>query len=153
MIVAQVENLKALFYIERPFDPLDDIIDICEIAAHLPLVENPDRRSFNDRLGKTVIGHVGSSPGTVDGKETQAPHWYSKEMMIGKSQRFARFFGSAVKAGGMICRIVFRKGHFLIESVNRRRGGEDKLHVWSAAAHFQHFEESVDIAVDIAFRM
>ena len=52
--------------------PLDDVVDIGEVAAVPALVEEPDRPALGDGAGEEHRRHVGPAPGAVDGEEAQA---------------------------------------------------------------------------------
>src|SRR5467141_1122067 len=46
-----------------------DVINIGEVAAHLAVVEQPDRFALHNRLGKQKNRHIGPSPWPVDSEE------------------------------------------------------------------------------------
>ena len=75
MAVADVEHtvLAACgWIIERADDPVDNVINIGEIARHFPVAIDFDGLALQDFLREAEIGHVGASPRAIDRKEAQA---------------------------------------------------------------------------------
>src|SRR2546429_117748 len=59
-----------------------NIVNIGEVAPHLAVVEELDRRVFNDGFGKQEISHVGPAPRPVNGEKSQTCDRQTIEMAI-----------------------------------------------------------------------
>lgn len=63
-------------------DAFDNIVDVGEVAFHVAVVVDLDGLTCGDRFDKFEVGHVGSSPGTVDGEKAQSGHGQAVEMAV-----------------------------------------------------------------------
>lgn len=84
--------------VTRPLDTFGDIIDVSEIPLHVPFIEDVDGPAFEDGFREQEQRHVGSPPGSVNRKETQAGGGKTIEMAVGMSHQLIGFFRGRVKA-------------------------------------------------------
>jgi hypothetical protein len=76
------------FPIEETEDAFDDIVDVCEVAAVMSVIEDVDGLSGQYAFREVEQGHVGSAPRTVYGKEPQSRRRHLKEMAIRMRHQF-----------------------------------------------------------------
>ena len=62
------------------------------------MVKYLDGLSLKDCLGKEEQGHIGSSPGTIDCKKTQANGRNTKQVTVGMGHQFIALFTGSIKA-------------------------------------------------------
>ena len=75
MAVANVKNpvfSMCRWVVERPDDPVNNVVDIRKIARHLSIAIDFNRLAAQDFLRETEIGHIGPSPWAIDSEEAQA---------------------------------------------------------------------------------
>src|SRR5216683_3430868 len=63
------------------------VVDMGEVAAHFPMVKEPDRLTFDDGPCEQEDRHVRTAPWTVDGKEPQARHRKPIQMTVGMREQ------------------------------------------------------------------
>src|SRR4029453_5309653 len=98
-----------------------DVVDIVEMAAHVALVEQLDRRALEDRLCKKEDWHVGPAPWTIDGEKAQARHRKAVKVTIGIRHQLVRLLRRSVEAHGMIGPVGDRVRQLRVGTVDRRR--------------------------------
>ena len=78
-------------------NPLDNIIDIGEIADHFPVVEDGDGIAFQYPFGKFEQRHVRTAPWPVYREETQAGARQTVKMSVTMRHQFIGFLGGGIK--------------------------------------------------------
>lgn len=76
-------------------DPFDDIVNEGEVSPHFPFVEDIDGATFENGLGKNPHGHIGSSPGAVDGEESEAGGGEPEEVAVRVCHQLVGFLVAA----------------------------------------------------------
>src|SRR5690348_18223321 len=72
------------------YNASDDIVDVGKVAPHLPIIEKLDWLAFENRFREDPSGHVGSTPGSVNGEEPQSRDGQSEKMGIAICHQFIR---------------------------------------------------------------
>src|SRR5688572_32486513 len=107
--------------------PVDDVVDIGEVALHAALAEYRDRLSLRDQMGELVHRHLGSAARTVDGEETQRYDVETVEVVKGEAQLLPRLLGHGVGRDGAVDPIRFGEGQLLVGAIHRGGGREENL--------------------------
>ena len=98
---------------------LHDVVDIGEVALAVAIVENLDGLAFHQFVGEAEVSHVGTTGGTIDGKEAEAGRGDVVELAIGMGHQLVTFLGGGVEAHGVVHLVVCRIGHFLVAAIDR----------------------------------
>lgn len=93
---------------------LDDVVDVCEVALAVSVVEDLDRVAFEELVGEAEVCHVGTAGGTVDGEETQAGGGYVVELAVGVRHKLVALLGGGVEGDGIVYLVIGGVRHFLI---------------------------------------
>ena len=96
----------------------DDIVDIGEVAAHVAVIDNPDRLAGHKPPGGTVIEHVGYSRRTVDSEESEACGGNVVELGIGVSQQFIAPFGRRIEADRVVHLVIGAEGYLHVAAID-----------------------------------
>ncbi len=134
-------------------DPLDDIVDVSEVAFHPTEVIKLDRLSGEDRPGKKEEGHIGSPPGTIDGEETKSGCRNPIEMRVGVRHQLVRLLRGGIERNRMINPVVHREGHLGVRSIDRTGRSIDEVGNIGMPATFQNMKKSDEVAFNIDVRV
>ena len=113
--------------VEAAEDPVDDVVDVGEVAAHLAAVVDRDRPALEDLLGEHVGGHVRPPPRAVDGEEAQPRQPQAIHPGVGVADHLHRLLGRAVEGNGAVGPVFQRERQLVVGAVNRRRRGVDQV--------------------------
>ena len=100
---------------------LGDIVDIGEVAAHVPLVVDVDGVACQDRLGELEQRHVRTTPGAVDGEEAQAGRRQIVEMGVAVAHQLVGLLGGRIQGDRMVDAIAGGEWRLAIEAIDRAR--------------------------------
>lgn len=101
-----------------PVKAFDDIIDVGEVAAHVPVIENPDRLTGCKPPGGAVIEHVGSSRRPIDSEESEACGGDVVKLAVGVGKQLIALFGGGIEADGMIHLVIRAERDLLVPTVD-----------------------------------
>lgn len=93
---------------------LDYIVDVCEVALAVAVVENADCLAAQKLVGEAEIRHVRAACGSVDREEAESRRGDIIELRIGVSHQLVGFFRCGVEADGVVNFVVGAVGHFLL---------------------------------------
>ena len=92
----------------------DDIVDVCEVALAVAVVEDLYGFASAELVGEAEVSHVGPSGRAVDGEEAQAGGGDGVEFAVGVCEEFVAFLGGCVEADGVVHLVVGGVGDFLV---------------------------------------
>src|SRR5258708_36592812 len=69
--------------IDQPQYAMRDVVDIGEVALHLAMVKERDRRALHDRLGEQIDRHVRPAPRPIYRKKSQSGAGEAVKIAIG----------------------------------------------------------------------
>lgn len=98
---------------------LHDVVDIGEVALAVAIVEYLDGLAFHQFVGEAEVSHVGTTGGTIDGKEAEAGRGDVVELAISMGHQLVALLGSCIKRHGIIYLVVCRIGHLLVAAIDR----------------------------------
>lgn len=78
-------------------DAFDNVIDECEVALALAVVENLDGLAGFELVGEAEVGHVRAACGAVDGEEAEPRAWDVVEFAVGVRHELVALFGGGVQ--------------------------------------------------------
>jgi len=130
-------------------DAFYDVIHVSEIAHHFAAVEDLDGFAFEDGFGEEEEGHVGASPGAVNGKKAEAGGGDVEEVAVGVGHQFVAFFAGGVKGYGVVDVVVDGEGHGGVFAVNRAGGCVYQVFHGMGAAGLEDVEGAGDVGVDV----
>lgn len=132
---------------------LHDVVDVGEIALHLPVVEDRDRFTGEDRLGEEIQHHVGTAPRAVDGEEAQTGGRQAVQMAVTMRYQFIGLLGRRVQARWMVDIVMDAERQRAVEAVDRTGAGIGQVSDVVLPAAFQDVGEGDQIGVDIGMWM
>ena len=94
-------------------------------------------------------GHVGPTPGAVDGEKTQPGCGQAVEMGVGVGHQLSRLLARRIERDGMIRPIGRLERHLSVQPVDRAGGGIDQVLHPGLATPLQHGEVAGEVAVGI----
>ncbi len=126
--------------LEGAHDPVHDVVDEGEVTRHAPLAKHLDRLARQDLPGEDEIGHVGPTPGAIDGEEPEAGLGQTIEPAVSAAHQLGGPLGGGVERGGDLGRLVLAEGAAgAALAIDRARGRVDQvLESLGVAASLQH---------------
>ena len=106
VVPTMVSRVRGNDTTHHPYHPLDDIIDVGEIAAQVSVVVDVDGLAGKDALGKLEVGHVGTSPRTIHGKEAQSGAGDVVEVVVALGHQLVGALAYRIHAGRVVHPIV-----------------------------------------------
>ena len=139
--------------VQSPQTALDNVIDVGEVPSDSAVVGAlEDRNGFalENVSGEEEVGHVRSSPGTVDREEAQTGEREAIDVVVSVSNLFAGFLSSSVEASRLVGAVFLGERDFGVQSVDGARGGPDdgRLGV-SRFTDLEEIDEASDVAVNV----
>ena len=98
---------------------LHDVVDICEVALAVAIVEYLDGLAFNQFVGEAEVCHIGTTCRAIDGEEAEAGRGDVVELAIGMGHQLVALLGGGVEAHGVVHLVVCRIGHLLVAAIDR----------------------------------
>ena len=141
------------YVVQRVDGSLGDVVDVGEVADHVAVVEHLDGFALRDRAREEHGGHVGASPGAVDGEEPETCDRQVVEFAVAVGHELVAFLGRGVKAHGIVDLVVFAVGHLAVEAVHGAGRGEHQVLDLVMAAGFQDVQESDQVALQVGVRV
>ena len=130
-------------------DAFDDVIDVGEVALAFAVVENLDGLAGLELVGEAEVGHVRTTCGTVNGKESQSRAWDVVELAVGMCHELVAFLCGCVQRYRIVHFVIGGVGDFLVAAVDARRTRVYKVLDFIVAAGFQDVIETDEVALDI----
>ena len=131
--------------IEHPRHPLDDVVDVGEVALHAAAVEDLDRLTAQDRAGEQRGRHVRPPPRPVHGEEPQAGGGQIVEMAVHVGHELVGLLGGGVQADRVIDVVVHPIRQARVGPVDARAAGVDQMLDAAVAAAFEHVDEAHEL--------
>ena len=136
-------------FVAGPNHAFDDVVDVGEIAPHLPVVEHVNGTSFQNRFRKHEQRHVRTTPRAVHGEEPEPRRRQLIQMAVGVRHQLIGFFSGRVQRHGMVNILIDGKWHLGIGAVHTtRRRIRQVLHT-VVPAPFKDVQKSGHVAVDV----
>ena len=101
--------------------PLDDVVDVGEVAPHVAVVEDLDGAVVEYGVHEEEGRHVGTSPRPVDGEEAQPRGRQSVQLGVGVRHQLVALLGGGIQAHRMGYAVVLGEGNLAVEAVDARR--------------------------------
>ena len=118
------QTVFAVFTLRRALhdahNALDYIVDVCEVALAVAVVENAYRLAAQKLVGEAKIRHVRAACGSVDREEAESRRGDVIELRIGVSHQLIGFFCRGVETDRVVDLVVGAVGHFFVAAVDRR---------------------------------
>ena len=130
--------------------PLDNIVDVGEVALAVAEVEYLDGLALLELIGKSEVGHIRPSGRTVDREEPESRRRYVVELGIGMRHQLVRLLRGGIERDGIVNLVVRTVGHFLIRPVNRRRTGVDQMLDGEVTAGLQDVVKTYQVRLDVS---
>ncbi len=134
-------------------DAFDNIIDVSEIPLHATVIENVDGATREDGFREQPDRHVRTSPGTIDGEESQSCGGQAEEMAVRVSHQFVGLFGCRIQADGMVDAIFHRKRGFSVGTVDGAGGCVGEVCNAVVSAGFEDIDKAGQIGVCVGVRI
>src|SRR5690606_25877575 len=132
---------------------LNDIVDISKVTAVMAIVKYIDRFACENLFGENEQRHIGATPGTINGEETQTGGGDIKQMAVSMSHQFIGFFGRSIKTDRMINVVMYRKRHGGVSAINGAAGGVNQMLGAEMATSLQDIQESGNVGIDVCLRI
>src|SRR6516162_9149139 len=117
----QIKNIKQLEIVfERTQNPLDDIIDVREIAASGTVTIQIDRLPAVNQARELVNRQIGSLSRTVDGEEPQTDDTKSIKIRIVRRKMFSGKLRRCIRAQRLAEYLVLAERNLFGRAINRR---------------------------------
>ena len=139
--------------IEQAHQAVDDVVDVGEVAAEIPVVEHLDGPPFDNRLHEEDGRHVGPAPRSVDGEEAQPGGGEAVEAAVGVGHQLVGLLGGGIEADGAVGAVVFAIGHAAALAVDAARTGVEQMPDAVVAAVLEHVEEAHHVRLHIGIRV
>ena len=128
---------------------LHNVVDIGEVALAVAIVENLDGLAFHQLVSEAEVSHVGTTGGTIDGKEAEAGRGDVVELAISMGHQLVALLRGGVEAYGVVYLVVCRIGHLLIAAIDGRGRGVDQMFHLMVTARLENVVEPDEVALDI----
>ena len=129
------------------------VIYVGKVAAEIPVVVHIDGLARQDGAGELGDGHVGATPGAIDGEKAQACGRQTIDRRVGVGHQFATLLGGGIERDGVIYPLFGTEGHQIAQAIDRAGGGVDQMVYAVLAAPFQYSQHAGEIAVGIGERI
>ena len=130
-------------------DALGDVVDVGEVAAVMPVVEDVDRPAGEDVAREQEQRHVGPAPRAVDGEETQPRHGQRIELGIGVRHELVGLLRRGVERQRVIDVLVDGERHPRVGAVHRAGRGVDEMRDAVVPASLEDVRGADHVAVDV----
>lgn len=101
----------------------NNVVDVCEIAFALAVVENLDGLACPELIGETEVGHVRAACRAIDGKEAKSRTRDVVKLAVGVGHELVALFGSGIQRNRVVHLVFGGIGDFLVTTVHARRTG------------------------------
>ena len=105
----------------------DDIVDVCEVAHAVAVVEDLDGLASLQLLRGGEIEHIRPACGTVNSEEAQTGGWNIVELAVAVRQELVGLFSGRVEGDRVIDLVFYCEGHFFVAAVYGGAGGVDQV--------------------------
>ena len=105
----------------------DDIIDVCEVALTVAVVEDLDGLAGLQLLRGGEIEHIRPACGTVNSEEAQTGGRNIVELAVAVRQELVGLFSGRVEGDRVIDLVFYCEGHFFVAAVYGGAGGVDQM--------------------------
>ncbi len=139
--------------VQDPQHTLDDVVDVGEVSAVLPVIEDGDRLARKDGAGEFEQGHVRPAPGAVYGEEAQSRGGQSVQVAVGVGHQLVGLFAGGVQAQRVVHIVVDGEGLVGIGAVDRAARSVDQVLDPVVAAALQDVGEAGQVGVHIGHRV
>ena len=138
---------------EQPEHRFDEIVDVCEIAAHISVIVNVEGAALEKRGGKFEKRHVRAAPGAVDREKSQHCDRDFEEMAVGMGHLLVRLLRGGIERQGMIGPVRLAKRDLRVGPIDRGCRSHQRVRRRRMAHQFQEIEGSGEIGVEIGARI
>src|SRR5262249_26012786 len=138
---------------QQPFDGFNDIVDVGEVALHLPVVEDVDWAALQYSLGKAEVGHVGAPPRPVNGEKAQAGGGNGEQLGGGVRHQLVCAVGHGIERARIVDRVRFAKRHLAVAAIDGAGGGIDQVLHRMCSAGLQHRQKAIDVGMQVGGRV
>ena len=69
--------------LNHPYDSLHNVIYVGKVPLAVAIVEDLNLFAFQQLIGETKVGHVGTTGGAIDSEEAEACRWNVVQLAIG----------------------------------------------------------------------
>src|SRR5262249_11969617 len=108
----RVEHADHAFY---------NIVDIREVALHVPVVVNVDGPVFKNGPGERKQRHVRTPPGTIHGEEAKSGGWQAVKVAVSVGHQLVRALGGRVETDRVVYGVLYRERLLPVGTVNGTR--------------------------------
>ena len=98
---------------------LDNVINVCEVAFAVAIIENLYGFAFHKFVGETEVCHVWATGRTIDSEEAKACRRNVIELAIGMSHKLVTLLSGGIEADGVIDLIFRAVGYLLVAAIYR----------------------------------
>ena len=98
---------------------LDNVINVCEVAFAVAIIENLDGFAFHQFVGKTEVCHVRATGWTINGEETETCAGDVVELAVGVRHKLVALLRGGIEADGVIDLIFRAVGYLLVAAIYR----------------------------------
>ena len=134
-------------------DAFDNVIDECEVALALAVVENLDGLAGLELVGESEVRHVRAACRAVDGKEAEAGARNVVELAVGVGHELVALFGGGVQRDRVIDFVVGGVRNLLVAAVHAGGACVHEVLDLIVSACFQDVVESDEVALDVGIRV
>lgn len=103
--------------LRRGKNAINDVINVGEVSFHIAVVEEGDGFVLKNGFGKLKQRHVGASPWSVYGEESQGGRRNIEEMDVSLRDDFAGAFGCSIEGKGFFERILDAEGKSVVAAI------------------------------------
>ena len=134
-------------------DAAHQVGHVGEVAVHLAVVVDVDRRAFENALGELEQRHVRAAPRAVDREEAEHGRRQVPQVRVTVPHRLVRLLGRGVERELRVALLALIERHLLVRAVDRARAGHEQMLDSELACTLHHVERADDIGVDIGARV
>ena len=132
---------------------LDDVIDIGEVTTTVAIVVNLDGIALQQLIGKTEIGHVGTTGRTIDSEEAKPRGGDIVELGVAVGKELIALLGSGIKGDRIVNTVVGGERYLLVASIDAAGRGIDEVLNRIVTTSLKDIVEAKDVALDISIRV
>ena len=104
--------------LHHPYDSLHNVIHVGKVPLAVAVVEDLNLFAFQQLIGETKVGHVGTTGGAIDSEEAEAGAGDIVQFRVGMSHQLIALLGSGIEADGIIHLVIGRLRYLLIATIN-----------------------------------
>ena len=139
--------------VDHPHDPLDEVVDVGEVAPVMAVVEDLDRLARQDTPREQKQRHVGATPRPVHREEPEPGDREAVQMAVGMGHQLIGLLGRGVERHRVVDVVVYREGHAGIGAVNRAGRGVHEVLDAVVSAALQDGHEPHEVGVHVGMGM